>query len=123
MGDFFDDLGKRLTETADAFSKKTEEVVETQRIKTQIRLLKRNLERDFEDLGIMLYGKYQKGEEVADEYKELCEVIKGREENIAEYEREIAEMKGTMVCPSCSHLPAKLMNFCPSCGAKLSKDE
>ena len=33
MGDFFEDLGKRITETAGAVTKKTEEVVETQKIK------------------------------------------------------------------------------------------
>ena len=123
MGDFFDDLGKRITETADAVSKKTEEVVETQKIKTQIRSLKRNLERDFEDLGIMLYGKFQKGEEVAGECVELCEVIKKREENIAEYEREIAEMKGEALCSNCSNPADKNMNFCPGCGTKLGKEE
>lgn len=42
MGDFFEDLGKRITETAGAVTKKTEEVVETQKIKSQIRVEERN---------------------------------------------------------------------------------
>lgn len=45
MGDFFEDLGKRITETAGAVTKKTEEVVETQKIKSQIRVEERNKER------------------------------------------------------------------------------
>ena len=44
MGDFFEDLGKRITETAGAVTKKTEEVVETQKIKSQIRVEERNKE-------------------------------------------------------------------------------
>ena len=122
MGDFFDDLGKRITETADAVSKRTEELVETQKVKTQIRTLKRNLERDFEDLGIMLYSRYQMGEEVAEEFKELCEMITKREENIAEYEREIAEIKGEAVCTGCSKPTIRAMKFCPECGTKLGED-
>ena len=55
MGDFFEDLGKRITETAGAVTKKTEEVVETQKIKSQIRVEERNKERDLQHLGKLVY--------------------------------------------------------------------
>ena len=55
MGDFFEDLGKRITETAGAVTKKTEEVVETQKIKSQIRVEERNKERDLQHLGTVSY--------------------------------------------------------------------
>ena len=62
MGDFFEDLGKRITETAGAVTKKTEEVVETQKIKSQIRVEERNKERDLQHLGKLVYDRFQKGE-------------------------------------------------------------
>ena len=39
MGDFFEDLGKKITETADMITKKTERVMEIQKLQNQIRNL------------------------------------------------------------------------------------
>ena len=71
MGDFFEDLGKRITETAGAVTKKTEEVVETQKIKSQIRVEERNKERDLQHLGKLVYDRFQKGEVIDTVFVEL----------------------------------------------------
>ena len=62
MGDFFEDLGKKITETAGVVTKKTEEMMETQKIKSQIRLEERNKENALQELGKQVYDRYQNGE-------------------------------------------------------------
>ena len=130
MKDFFDNLGKVITEKAEVVSKKagevvevvadkTEQTIEVTKIKSQINVMERNNERDFKDIGKMIYEKFKNGEEVDDQYMELCEAIAAREENIQKSKEEIAKIKGLDVCPECgAHLDARAQ-FCPKCGAKV----
>ena len=45
MADFFEQLGKKISDVAEDFGKKTEDTLEVQRIKSQIRSLDRANER------------------------------------------------------------------------------
>lgn len=82
MGDFFEDLGKKITETAGAVTKKTEEMMETQKIKSQIRLEERNKENALQELGKQVYDRYQNGEIVDVDFVGLCEAIEQYEETV-----------------------------------------
>ena len=82
MADFFGELGKKLSDTAIDISKKAEETFEVQKIKGDIRSLKRANERDMKDIGRMVYEKFRKGEVDDTEYIALCEQIEKREEEI-----------------------------------------
>lgn len=123
MGDFFEDLGKRISETAEVVTKKTEEVVELQKLKNQIRTMERNNERDLRDLGKMVYEKYQIQEVTDPEVVEICEMIEKRDEAIADYEKEIAKKKSGGICESCHAPVGKEMQFCPQCGTKIVREE
>lgn len=117
-----EDLGKRITETAETVSKKTEEVVGIQKIKSQIRVLEKNNERDFQDIGKMVYDKFKQGEVVDVKFIELCEAIEERTESIEEREKEIAALKGKDICSNCKNHLDPGMAFCPKCGAKVEED-
>lgn len=93
MQDFFDDLGKRITETADDVVKRTQDVMEVQKIKSQIRTMRRSSERDYVDMGKIIYEKFTQGEVVDEAFIGFCEEIEKREEKIAEYEEEIIRIK------------------------------
>ena len=101
MRDFFEDLGKRLGETAESLTNRASEVVEVQRIRGQIRALDRNNERDYRDIGRMIYEKYKNGEVIDTEMVCICEEIEKREATAEEMEQMIADSKGTTVCPNC----------------------
>lgn len=73
---------------------KTEQTVEVQKIKSQVRVMKRNNDRDLKDIGKMIYHKYKDGEEIDEQYIELCEAIAERENSIHKSEDEIARIKG-----------------------------
>ena len=93
MADFFGELVKKVSDTASDISRKAEETFEIQKIKSDIRSLKRSNERDLKDIGQMVYEKFQKGEVDDTEYISLCEEIEKREEEIEKQEEQIVKIK------------------------------
>lgn len=118
MKTFFEDLGKKIGETAETVTNKAGEAVEVQRLKNQIRALERGNENDYVDLGKMVYEHYKDGEVVDSEAIGVCEAIQNREESIKKYEQQISKVKGDTECDSCGKSVAKEMSFCPHCGSK-----
>lgn len=96
MADFFSVLGKKISDVAEDLGKKTEDTVEIQKIKSNIRSLKRANERDFIDIGKMVYDKFHDGEISDIDYVTLCEAIEKREEEIERQEEEVKKIKGTL---------------------------
>lgn len=94
MDDFFENLGKRFTETVDDLGKKAEDTLEVQKLKSRVRTLKRANERDLVELGKMVYGKFQEGQIDDLEYVPFCEEIEKRDEQIEDSEQEISRIKG-----------------------------
>nr|WP_294493127.1 zinc ribbon domain-containing protein [uncultured Mediterraneibacter sp.] len=119
MKDFFEDLGKRIGETAETMTNKAGDAIEIQRLKSQIRGLARGNAADLMELGRTIYDRYKAGEEVEENTKGLCDAIKNREVSIEEYEKKIARIKGASECSNCGKMVAKDMAFCPYCGEKI----
>ena len=55
---FFNDLGKKITDTVDVVGKKTNEVVEIQNLRGQISSMERETAGCFEELGRILFEIY-----------------------------------------------------------------
>lgn len=115
-------LGKTLSDTAEVVTKRTKDEVEVQKIKSQIRGMERSNERDFQDIGKMIYDKFKKGEVIDTAFVDLCEAIEGREEAIADSHKLIADLKGLDVCPNCKEHVAVDVVFCPKCGTKVERE-
>jgi len=96
MADFFNVLGKKISDVAEDLGKKTEDTVEIQKIKSNIRSLKRANERDLIDIGKMVYDKFRDGEISDIDYVTLCEAIEKREEEIERQEEEVRKIKGIL---------------------------
>lgn len=129
MADFFENLkgnleslGKTISEKAEVVSKKTEEAVEIQKIKSQIRVMERSNERDFQAIGKSIYEHFQKGKAVDSEFVELCEAIEERDSSIEACKRQVAEIKGLDVCPNCKEHVEPSAVYCSKCGAKLEQE-
>lgn len=123
MKEFFEDLGKKLGETAETFTNKAGEVVEIQRIRGQIRALERSNDNDLIDLGKMIYDRYKSGEVIDAEALGFCDAISERDQAIAEYEQKIKEVKGAQDCDSCGNSVDNEMAYCPHCGKKMERPE
>ena len=93
MADFFGELGKKISDVAVDISKKAEDTFEVQKIKGDIRSIKRANERDLRDIGRRVYEKFRKGEVDDTEYINLCEQIEKREEEIENWEEQIVKIK------------------------------
>lgn len=120
-------LGRRVADTisdaADTVGKKTGEVVEVQKIKSQISTWQRMNEKDCRDMGKMLYDKYKNGETVDPVFAAVCEEIKSRMDDIRDAEKKIVEIRGNGFCRECQTPLAKGMAYCPTCGAKVEPEE
>ena len=93
MKELFDDIVEKLSGAAEQVGKKADEVIETQKIKNQIRGLEKNNRRDLRDLGHLIYEKYKSGEVIEEAYLELCESISEREDEIRSCETELIRVK------------------------------
>ena len=116
------EVAKKTGEAVEVVAKKTEETVEIQKIKSQIRVMERNNEKDLQDIGKKIYERFQKESVVEPEFAELCQIIADRVSIIDDYKKQVAEIKGLDVCPSCKeHVEANVV-FCPKCGVKVEED-
>ena len=122
MRDFFEDLGKRIGETAETMTNMAGDAIEIQRMKGQIRSLARGNAVDLMELGKTIYDRYKAGGEVGEEAAGRCDAIKDREAAIGEYEKKIAKIKGASECSNCGKMVGKDMAFCPYCGEKVISD-
>lgn len=119
MKDFFEDLGKRLGETAETMTNKAGDAIEVQKLKNQVRSLARGNAVDLMELGKTIYDRFKAGEEIEESAKGLCEAIRNREASMANYEKKIARIKGASECGNCGKMVARDMSFCPYCGEKI----
>lgn len=112
---------KKAGEVFDTVAKKTEQTVEVQKIKSKISTMERSNEKDYKEIGKIIYDRFKKGEGVDGEFVELCDAIAEREAEIAKAKEEIAGLKGLDVCPKCaSHIEPEA-KFCPRCGWKVEE--
>lgn len=93
MNDFFDNLGKCISDTMDDLGKRAEDTLEVQKIKNQIRGWKRENDRDYMDMGKILYERFRDGEEVDEKMIRFCEEIRTRNEHIEECMKQIERIK------------------------------
>ncbi len=120
MRDFFEDLGKRLGETAETVTSKAGDAIEIQRLKGQIRGLARENAADLIELGRTIYDRYKAGGEVEEAARTLCDAVSDREGTIGEYEKKIARIRGASECAGCGRKVPKEMSYCPYCGEKVT---
>ena len=92
--DFLEDLGKKLQEAANDLTKFTEDALEIQKKRSDIRALNRGNDRDLIDLGKAVYEKFTKGELEDPDMVALCEAIAKREMQVKDLEEDITRIKG-----------------------------
>lgn len=123
MKGFFENFGKRLGETAEMVTNKAGEVIEIQRVKSQIRDLARDNAVDMMELGKAVYERYKAGEELDENAAALCDSVKEREKEIEKYEHKIATLKGSAACAECGRMVSEDMAYCPYCGEKMDAQD
>ena len=94
MKDFFEDLGRKISDVANDIGKKTEDTIEIQKLKSDMRTLRRANDRDLMDMGRMVYDKFVQGEISDLDYVAVCESIEKRDEEMKKIAEEIQHIRG-----------------------------
>lgn len=134
MNEFFENLGKKISETADVVGKtaedvfdnvsqKTGEVIEEQKLKSKVRGLEKENRAAFLKMGQKLYEDFKAGYLEDVQFADSCREIEERDESILDYKKQIAEVKGYELCGKChAHIQPNTV-YCPKCGAKVEEVE
>ena len=120
--DFFDDMVNKAKEAIDVASKKTSEVVNTQKQKFDIASLESKRAKDYEVLGEIYYNKIKDGTVEDENVSELVLAIKEKSEKIEKLKAEVNSAKNKRICPKCGAAIEQTSNYCNACGAKLFFD-
>lgn len=119
LQELLENVGKNISETAETLGKRTERMVEIQKLKNQIRMANREIAQNYEELGEMLYRKYQAGETIDPQITAICEDITELKAEIAAYKDEISKYRGQSVCPECGAAVPDDAAFCMKCGTRM----
>ena len=120
--DFFDDMVNKAKEAIDVASKKTSEVVNTQKQKFDIASLESKRAKDYAVLGEIYYNKIKDGAVEDENVSELVLAIKEKSEKIEKLKAEVNSAKNKRICPKCGAAIEQTSNYCNACGAKLFFD-
>lgn len=80
--DFFGNLSKTLKKTVDTVGKKTDEFVEIQKIRTRQHVLEDQIEKNYQDIGQIIYNRYLNGEAFDENLAGICKDITDLEKRL-----------------------------------------
>lgn len=118
---FFDNLGKKASETTAKAVQKAQELAEISRINSLISDEEKKINTTYYQIG-KLYVSVHGGDGETDFTGMVSTVLEG-EQKINEYRRQIQDIKGVQRCEKCGAEVARGSAFCSSCGAPMPKAE
>lgn len=116
---FFEGALEKAKEVLDCAEKKTNEVVNTSKLRINADTLNSQISKDYETLGNIYYQLVEDGLEPAEEAKELVSQLVEKNERLVALKKKIAESKGNVVCSKCGFANYDSASFCSACGEKL----
>lgn len=118
---FFNDLGRKISETGQGAVNKTKTIAETSRLNSAINDCKNKIEMTYREIGNFYMQKYGKNPDP--EIAEKIGYIKELEGNIQNMQEEIRKINGYIQCPKCGKTVKNDAFFCDGCGERLRNQE
>ncbi len=118
MSGKFKEFGKKIGQAAKNTAKKSEEMIEIQKVKGRIKDQENSIAGFMKKIGEVALEKYENGEKTFDEAEELCKQIDEARAAIKVLEVEILDLRHIRMCPSCGAENDDEVLFCPKCGFK-----
>ncbi|HOJ10140.1 MAG TPA: zinc ribbon domain-containing protein [Clostridiales bacterium] len=115
---FFDNLGKKVGEAAQAAAKKSGELVEVTKLNMSISTEEDKIKKLYSKIGENTYAKFRSASEIDPDFIADCEEIESHEEAIKNIRAKIMEIKNVKACMGCGAELDRNAMFCPKCGAK-----
>lgn len=100
----------------DKISKKTNTMIDSNKIKGNINTQKNERTKLYTLLGEKVYNNFDKLGEVQNEFMTDCEQIRECESKISEFEDKLTLLQGKKTCKKCGADIESEAKFCPSCG-------
>lgn len=114
----FDNITKRVTDTAKAAAKKSGSMVEVTRLNINIGAEEEKIKKIYTEMGKMLYDDYSEGKITGDEIAGLCGKIDAINGSIEDMKEKILELRNVKACQGCGLELEMEMDFCYKCGRK-----
>lgn len=114
----FDNITKKVTDTAKAAAKKSGELVEVTRLNMNVSAEQDKIDKICLSIGKTIYEAFKKGEGTPDSFIENCKDAAGHDENIKNIKQKILEIKNLKICAECGAELDADTAYCSKCGAK-----
>ncbi len=114
---FFEDIGKKVSQTSQDAIKKTKAMAETAKLNTQISAENKIVTNNYMIIGERYVELF--GDSPDENLAEYVAAIKEARRKIEEYEEQISNLKGVERCPNCGVETKEGAIFCAACGTKL----
>ena len=123
---FFDELSKKVKETASVAGEKAKDAAELAKINVAIAGEQREIDKNFRAIGEWFVNEYSG--EIPEAVKDLVEAVAASKEKIAELEASkpvkeeepvVEEAPAEKTCPICGAKSDS--KFCPQCGAPMGE--
>ncbi len=115
---FFDNMGKKLGEAAQAAAKKSGELVEVTKLNVNIGSEEDKMQKLYTQIGKKVYEKYAATGTVDEDLVEDCEAIRIHDQNVKGLKEKILEVKSMKQCTGCGAELERNQIFCSKCGTR-----
>lgn len=118
---FFDDIGKRISQTGQSAVQKTKEMADVAKINTVISDEERRLNNNYIQIGRLYVELHSDDYEQA--FADMMTEIKDAEKKIDEYKQQIQDIKGVIRCEHCGAEIPNIAAFCSACGTAVPRQQ
>ncbi|MDO8685450.1 MAG: zinc ribbon domain-containing protein [Clostridiales bacterium] len=115
---FLDNLGKKVSEAAQAAAKKSGELVEITKTNININGEEDKIEKKQQQMGKLVYEKFQATGSIDEEFAGLCNEITAHMETVKNLRQKIMEIKNIKSCTGCGAELERTAMFCAKCGTR-----
>jgi len=126
MGKFdgiLDDIMWKAKSAADVATQKTGEVVETGKLKLQLKQSQWEIEKGYSKLGAFVYESKKSGEDFSDLINLATGEIDLLQEKLIEIENQLLAHKKAIKCAACGREISIDSLFCSKCGAPVAENK
>lgn len=117
--DTFEKTIEKAKEFANVATKRTGEILETQKTKLKIASLKSKLQGDYEALGRIFYKQLKEDISASDEIDKIVCDIDAKREEIKDLHSKTSHNQEAVVCEECGYINFADAHFCGGCGREI----
>ena len=123
IDEFVDEFVFMAKNAADVASKKTGEVVESSKVRYQMKQLEWEIEKAYAKLGAIVYESRKSTEPFEEIIQLAVSEIDDLKERYHTYSEKLRAFKNVVLCPACGRENELHFSYCARCGAPLAGEE